>query len=97
MKRFFLIATAILCSGLFPVSASAVDSWIFRPSYYSHHPAHPVKIGGQPPSGRAYYTRTYGEYVRSGFRQTRSMIRNGRGGIDNTNVFESWIQTGGQY
>ena len=98
MKRLIplLLVVASAVTAL-PGSASAVDSWIFRPSYYSHHPVQPVTIGRQVASGRVAYSPTYGEFVRSGFRQTRSSIRTRGGSFDQVNVYESWIQVGAQY
>lgn len=97
MKRLtlffvFLVGVA-LCE-----PASAGNSWLFRPSYYSHHPSHPVTVGRRAATGRAAFSPTYGEFVRSGYRQTRSSIYIPRGGgYDQVNVIESWVQFGSQY
>ena len=54
--------------------------------------AHAPVVRGGP-----YYTRPQGVYVRSGFRNSNSIINMGRAGTDQTNIWESWIQTGAQF
>ena len=54
--------------------------------HHVHAPRQPRQRGG---SG--------GAFVRSGFRQVRSSIYVPGGSFDNTQVFESWVQFGGQY
>jgi hypothetical protein len=75
--------------------AQAGDSWIFRPSYYSHYPAHEVEIAPRP-STRLYYTRPAGAYVRWGYWQTHTgpTIRSSH---DHYHFYESWIQGGEQF
>ena len=52
MKRFcfsVVLAAAGLCS-----SVQAADSWMFMPSYYSHHPVKPVRIQRQYSQGPVF-------------------------------------------
>lgn len=91
--RTLVFSLALLGLACAPVQAG---SWIFQRSYYSHQPAVAVPVGPQAVGG-PYYTRPYGEYVRSGFRTMRTTIVVGGRSYDNTNLFESWIQVGSQY
>lgn len=94
MKRLLLFVAALaVCAAASPARA---DDWIFARSYYTHQPVTPVEIGRRPPGG-PFYTRQQGEFVRSGFRQVRSRISLPGGSFDNAQIFESWVQVGGQY
>lgn len=82
-----------------PTVATASDgSWVFGRSYYSHNPVQPVEIGRRS-AGGPFYSRPQGEYVRSGFRQTRSSFNLpfGSGSGDRIIMNESWIQYGVQF
>ncbi len=92
MKRILVFALLAALGGTAPAAA---ESWIFKPSYYSHAPATPVQIGRQS-AGGPVYTQPWGGYVRSGYRHMRDTIYTGAGGYDHTHVFESWIQVGSQ-
>ena len=94
MKRLLLLALLLV---LYVEGTPArADNWIFARSYYSHQPVTPVEIGRRPPGG-PFYTRQQGEFVRSGFRNVRSSIVVGGYSYDHANIYESWIQVGGQY
>lgn len=76
-------------------SAQGGDSWIFRPSYYSHDPAQEVEIAPRP-STRLYYSRPYGAYIRWGFQHTHTGPTV-RSSYDHYHFYESWIQGGEQF
>jgi hypothetical protein len=95
MKRLLsLIVFASLAGG--SSSLQAADSWIFLRSYYSHDPVSEVRIGRQFSTGPVF-TRPQGQYVKSGYRQIRSIITTQGQTYDNLNVLESWIQTGSKF
>src|SRR4051812_5592922 len=99
MKRFFYAAfvAALLSGSTDSVNvASAQDSWIFLPSYYSHDPTTSVRIGRQYSRGPVY-TRPEGEFVNSGYRRTQGTIQVGGRVFDQVNMIESWIQVGRQF
>src|SRR3989442_15309899 len=77
--------------------AQAEESWIFQRSYYSHDPITSVRIADPAVHGGPYYTRPQGVYVRSGWRYGNNIINMGPMGSDQTNVWESWVQTGAQF
>jgi hypothetical protein len=96
MKRFALLLSLFLLASSLPSTAAASDSWIFQRSYYSHTPVTPVQTSRRL-TGGPFYTRPQGAYIKSGYRLNRDYIRIGGAVFDNTNVYESWIQTGGQF
>ena len=94
MKQFLpsLVVLAVMaCS-----SVSLAESWIFKSSYYSHDPVTEVRIGRQYSTGPVF-TRPQGEYVKTGYRNIRSIITTKGQTYDNLNVWESWIQTGSKF
>ncbi len=93
MKRLILLSLSAVAYVWLTSSAQA-ESWLFSRSYYSHDPVTAVRIADPAVRGGPYYTRPQGVYVRSGFRNSNSIINMGRAGSDQTNVWESWIQTG---
>jgi hypothetical protein len=96
MKRLILLSLSAVAYVWLASSAQA-ESWLFSRSYYSHDPVTQVRIADPAVRGGPYYTRPQGVYVRSGFRNSNSIINMGRAGSDQTNVWESWIQTGAQF
>jgi hypothetical protein len=101
MKRhiFQLAATPVLGLLLLGTGLSATanaENWIFGRSYYSHDPVKPVQVGRRAVGG-PFYSRPQGLYTNSGFRNARSMINVGGLTVDNTYVFESWVQGGSQF
>ncbi len=96
MKRLCLLLLAAAAFSGLATSAQA-ETWLFSRSYYSHDPVTQVRIAEPVVRGGPYYTRPQGVYVRSGFRNSNSIINMGRAGTDQTNIWESWIQTGAQF
>lgn len=87
-----VVCLALLCLA----SPAKAGSWVFRRSYYSHHPVTPVQVG-VPTARGPYYVRPAGGYYNGGFRYLRSNIVI-RGQIfDSLNVYESWGQAGAQF
>ena len=96
MKRLcLLVLAAAAFSGL--ATSVQAENWLFSRSYYSHDPVTAVRIAEPVVRGGPYYSRPQGVYVRSGFRNSNSIINMGRAGTDQTNIWESWIQTGAQF
>ncbi len=94
MRRFF--AAAVLVAIVLSSTPATAGSWMFRRSYYSHVPVTPVRIGPIHAGGPAF-SRPQGAYVNSGYRVYRGTIAVGGRVYDSFNVYESWVQTGGQY
>jgi len=94
MRRFILVAT--LLAAAYGSPARAGESWVFRPSYYSHNPVTNVRVGRQFSYG-PQYTVPIGEHVRSGYRNLHSTIQVGGGTFDMVNVWEAWVQVGSQF
>ena len=94
VRKLLLLSVAL--SPLALVGSVQGASWIFLPSYYSHDPVTPVQVGPRYQGG-PYYVRPRGEFVRSGYSHTQTVISVGNQGTDCNNYYESWIQVGGQY
>src|SRR5260221_6742060 len=98
MTRFLVRSSLVLIVALTMLSPAVVEAgpWIFSPSYYSHVPLTPVPVNPRLQGG-PYYSRPQGEYVNSGYRNLRSFINIRGQTVDQTMVYESWIQGGGQF
>jgi hypothetical protein len=100
MNRFssalFVVALMALAY-VWPSSASAAESWIFRRSYYSHDPTENVRIGRQYVGSSPAFSRPSGSYVRGGWRWQNAPIIIGGQMYDNYNYYESWGQQGQQF
>jgi hypothetical protein len=95
MKPHLLTLVALAAIGAVPQLASA-DSWLFRPSYYSHDPTTNVRIGRQYSVGPVF-TRPMGGYVSGGWRWQHGQIVVGGQMYDNYNYIESWGQQGQKF
>ncbi len=77
-------------------SHAHAGSWLFERSYYSHHPTANVEVQRRAVGG-PFYTRQQGEFVRSGYRNIRTTIIVGGRVYEQGQIFESWVQGGGQF
>jgi hypothetical protein len=81
----------------FTLSSSAqAGSWVFQRSYYSHHPTANVEVQRRSVGG-PFYTHQQGEFVRSGYRNLRTTIVIGGRTYEHGQIWESWVQGGGQF
>jgi hypothetical protein len=81
-----LSLTAIL---LLVASTAAAESWIFRPSAYSHEPSTGVRVAQFMPERQPYY-RADSTYMESGYRHQRSAIRGPDGSYDYQHIVQTW-------
>jgi len=99
MKRLLAALVLVVLAGAPTVCQAGCQndecSWLFRRSYYSHYPVRNVHIGPKSVDG-PYFTRRTGAMVTGGFRQSFNSIQI-PGTFDNTNTFETWVQTGVQF
>jgi hypothetical protein len=68
---------------------AATESWIFRPSHYSHDPQTGERVSqyaSEPPAYAPYDPN----YLVSGYRHIRSSIRDGDGNFDHMHVVQTW-------
>lgn len=91
-----LAATGSMFIGSLFVGEAQAEPWIFNRSYYSHLPVQAVQMAPRNVGG-PYYTRPQGAYVKSGYRNLRSFINIHGQTVDQYNVYESWLQNGGQF
>jgi hypothetical protein len=96
MKRLLTPLALFAVLALPSLTQAGGNSWIFRPSYYSHNPARPVEIGRRYAGGPAF-TRPTGDYYQVGTRYLNSTINVGPYTWDNVRVIESWTQNGSQF
>ncbi len=86
MSKTRLILTLLVvasCSG-----ATLAADWIVAPSYYTHDPATGQRVSQYKPIPPVYvYGRA--DYMRSGYRHTRSSIQAG-GSADHLHIVEEW-------
>ena len=88
MRRHLVLVVALTATGT--ASTAAADSWIFRPSYYTHNPATGKRVN-QYAHEKAAYVRTDPTYQQSVYRQSRSGFA-----IDGTYDFMHTVETWGQ-
>lgn len=80
-----IIAAAFL--SLAGMSAARAESWIFRPSYFSHSDQGERTAQYEQPSPA--YARVGENYLQSGYRHNHTELRV-RGSSDNVHVVETW-------
>jgi hypothetical protein len=83
--HIFLVALAL--GGLAAPHVNAAD-WIVSPSYYSHDPQTGQRVTQYTPIG-PFYNYAQSDYLRSGYRHTRSSIQAG-GSVDHMHIVEEF-------
>jgi hypothetical protein len=78
---------ALLAGVVLTATASAAD-WITAPSYYSHDPQTGQRVTQYTPIGPVY-TWARPDFLRSGYRHTRSTIQAGHS-ADHMHIVEEW-------
>lgn len=87
MKRHLaFVLTLPLLAAAWPASA---ESWIFRPSTYSHNPATGERIVQYRPE-RPAYARVDPTYMESGYRHEHIGFVGADGSYDHTHVVQTW-------
>lgn len=86
MSKKLLMLTALVMAGI-AWPAYAAD-WIVAPSYYTHDPATGRRVSQYRPIPPVY-TYARADYLRSGYRNTRSSIQAG-GSTDHLHIVEEW-------
>ncbi len=86
MRKELLLLTALAAVGsAWPAPAA---DWIVAPSYYTHDPTTGQRVTQYAPIPPVYtYSRV--DYLRSGYRNTRSSIQAG-GSADHMHIIEEW-------
>ncbi len=82
-----VLGTMATVGAALPLASSRAGSWVFRPSYYSHHPAYPVQVGIRVSQRPGYH---YAEYYRTGY-----YLKNTSRSLRTPNQYfyaEGWIQ-----
>ena len=67
----------------------AADSWIFRPSRYTHDPESGQRVA-QYTRKQPAYVRNDPTYMQSGYRHSRSTLRGIGGSVDRRHLVETW-------
>jgi len=84
-KSTLILTTLVLC---FVSVMAEAGEWITAPSFYTHNPATGKRVNQYEPIGPFYLTQS-SNYLRSGFRHTRSSLRVGDS-ADNLFIVEEW-------
>ena len=79
---------AVVAAGLLLAHAAAGADWITAPSYYTHDPSTGERVTQYSPIG-PFYTYARPDFLRSGYRHTRSSIQAGNS-ADHLHVVEEW-------
>jgi hypothetical protein len=86
--RRHLVLLAVL-SAFAPAVGRAADSWIFRPSHYTHDPESGRRVSQYARKDPAY-VRIDPTYMQSGYRHSRSTLRGIGGSVDRRHTVETW-------
>jgi len=87
--RRHLASLVVLLTFVAAGVGQAADSWIFRPSHYTHDPEGGRRVSQYAPKQPAY-VRTDPTYMQSGYRHSRSTLRGIGGSVDRRHVVETW-------
>ncbi len=87
MIRHLILTVAVLAVAA--ASPILADSWIFKPSAYSHNPMTGVRVVQYIPAEPSYAPMD-STYMASGYRHMRSGLRGADGSIDRLHVVETW-------
>ena len=87
MRRHLVLL--VVLSAFAPAVGRAADSWIFRPSHYTHDPESGQRVSQYAPKQPAY-VRADPTYMQSGYRHSRSTLRGIGGSVDRRHVVETW-------
>jgi hypothetical protein len=95
MRRHLVVAIALAAFALAFTAAdhtrgaaAAAESWLFRPSTFSHDPATGARVNQYAPN-RPAYVRSDGTYMESGYRHVQFSLRAG-GSADRLHVVQTW-------
>ncbi len=80
-----LLVAAALCA----TQAARADSWVFRPSTYSHDPVSGGRVNQYRPEDPAYVWLDP-NYLQSGYRHIRATFRGPGGSFDQTHIVQTW-------
>lgn len=88
MRRHLAFAAALAAVGLAAATPAQADSWIFRPSSYTHDPVTGERVT-QYARPKTPYVRIDPTYEQSAYRHNRSTIRGGAS-ADRLHIVETW-------
>lgn len=81
------LAVATLITAARPLAGE--ESWIFRPSTFSHDPSTGQRVAQFMPE-RVSYRREDPTYMESGYRHVHAGLRGADGSYDHTHVVQTW-------
>lgn len=85
---FSFARLALIAAVLSAAAQARAADWNTAPSYYTHDPNTAERVSQYSPIG-PFYVYTPPDYVRSGYRHTRSTVQAG-GSADNIHIVEEW-------
>lgn len=88
MRRHLVVAIAFPAIALILVLPASAQSWLFKPSTFSHDPATGARVTQFAPKEPAL-VRADGTYLQSGYRHMRFGIRAGDS-VDRLHVVQTW-------
>lgn len=87
--RLALAGALVLGAALYTSHMARADSWVFRPSTYSHDPASGQRVNQYRPEDPAYVWLDP-NYLQSGYRHIRASFRGPGGSFDQTHIVQTW-------
>jgi hypothetical protein len=85
---FSFVRLSVIGAVLSAASLGQAADWNTAPSYYTHDPNTAERVSQYSPIG-PFYVYTPPDYVKSGYRHTRSTVQAG-GSADNVHIVEEW-------